>query len=272
MVRFWLFALLVLPLWASDIEWTLRALLDRETFDKNRSFIVGGLFRNPQLYYDEYGVDYPKILTKLKENGLLKLTTQSPRAFRIHIHANDAPIFVTRSVQNALKALGYYYATPVQAEFVDGGYRLVMLMNAESALDPVSFISEIQKYGYRVNEIVRENDTSWRYVIALQYPKLPEAIPLEYDIEVSKGNLQGEYWYAVNRQGGILQFAPIDGGAISPKVALYDASLRLIGLQSLQKSGGVYQLKLDTDVVFVRLSDEHSPAAIKTGIRTVLQQ
>ncbi len=67
-----------------------------------------------------------------------------------------------------LKALGYYYATPVQAEFVDGNYRLVMLMNAESALDPVSFINEIRKYGYRVSEIVRENDTSWRYAAISQ--------------------------------------------------------------------------------------------------------
>ncbi len=106
----------------------------------------------------------------------------------------------------------------------------------------------------------------------LQYPKLPEAIVLEYDVEVSNGNLQGEYWYAVNRQGGILQFAPLDGGTISPKVALYDASLRLVSIQNPQKSGGVYRLKLNTDVVFVRLSDEHSPTAIKTGIRTVLQQ
>lgn len=272
MVRIIIFLIVMLPLSARDIEWTLRALLDSQTFDKNRSFIIGGLFRNPQLYYDEYGVDYTKVLTKLKDNGLLKLSASRPRAFRVHIQANDAPIFVTRSIQNALKSLGYYYATPIQAEFVNNIYRLVILMNAENALDPVSFIAEIKKYGYRVNEIVRENDTSWRYVISLQYPMIPEAIPLEYDIEVSNGNLQGEYWYAVNRQGGVLQFMSLGGNAINPKVALYDASLHLIGLKTLVSSDGAYQIKLNTDVVFVRLSDEHSPTAIKTGIRTVLRQ
>ncbi len=260
-------------LYAQDMESVLRGLLDNKTFEKNRSFIIGGLFRNPQLYRNEYGIDYPKILIRLKENGLLKLSTSSPRAFRIHIEAHDTPIFVTRSVQNALKSLGYYYATPIQAEFIDGYFHLVMLMNAESALDPVSFILELEKYGYRISSIKRTNDITWRYVLVLKYPKIPEAIPLEYDIEVAQGSLKGEYWYATSRQKGVFAFSSLDSRIIYPEVAMYDAALQLISIEKpKQNSDGEYRVTIPSKVVFLRLSDQYTPSNIKTGIRAVLRQ
>ncbi|RAX57788.1 hypothetical protein CCZ01_04900 [Helicobacter monodelphidis] len=255
-----------------DIESVLKRLLEPRVFEKNKTFIMNGIFKRSQLYFNEYGPDYPKILSRLKDNGLLKLSVPSVRAFKIQIEVSDSPIFVTRSVQSALKSLGYYYATPIQAEFVDGRFFLVLLMNAENALDPVSFMQEMQEYGYRLTSLTRENEVLWQYGFKLTSPKIPEALNLEYGVEMSHGNLKGEYWIFLNRRGGILQFSPLHGGKIYPDLAFYDSSLRLISLEKASFKNGVYQQKIPQEVSFVRLSDSHTPSNVKTGLRFVLER
>lgn len=259
---------LSLSLMATEaLQQKVGSLMDARTYQVNKRFIEL-LFRDQESFYQEGRIDFAKVALKLKENGLLKLAFGAPQDLRLSLVTSSSPLLFTKAITSSLHSLGYYYFAPKEAEYSEGIYRLGIEMNTEHAIDPVLFIAELRKHGYRVADVVRHEATRWEYWLELERATILEAERLELDRALEVSRPSGEYWLEVENLAGTLHFSALSWGAkIYPQVALFDASLRLISMHSLERGSTGFSVNIPHGVHFVRLSDSHSPANIKGGIR-----
>ncbi|PAF47025.1 hypothetical protein BKH41_08300 [Helicobacter sp. 12S02232-10] len=248
----------------------IQNLIGSQSYSVNKNFI-DRIFRDKQSFYTDGRIDIKKLVTTLKDNGLLTLKFNEPSELHITFVSQTTPIFLTRSINSALSSMGYSYFAVSKAEYIEGMAKITFSFSTEHALDPAIIIDELAKRGYLFTDIKRNSIFDWEYDIELVEPKLANAreiSPSEEVLEVRE--VSGEYWFSATGSGNITITAKTPYWR--PRIVLYDKNLQIINLISQSTTANKITFSLLDGVRFIMVSDTQNPAIIKNGIQVKFEE
>ncbi|MDO7252943.1 hypothetical protein [Helicobacter cappadocius] len=265
---FFCFFLFVLTLWGDILDDKVQNLIGMQSYNVNKNFI-DRIFKDREKFYSDGRLDIKKVVTTLKDNGLLILKFSEPGDLDITFASQTTPIFLARSINSALSSMGYSYFAVSQAQYEKGMSKITFSFSTEHALDPSIIINELAKRGYIFLDIKRNSITSWEYDIELVDPKLANTKQIEAPQTLQVTEVSGEYWFSVKGQGNMTITA--NTTSWRPRIVLYDKNLQIINLITQSATAKEITLTILEGVSFIMVTDAQNPAIIKNGIKIDFQ-
>lgn len=262
------FAISVWFLHADILDEKVQNLIGMQSYNVNKNFI-DRIFADRESFYSDGRLDIKKVVTKLKDNGLLILKFNEPGDLNITFASQTTPIFLARSVNSALSSMGYSYFAVSQAEYSKGMSKITFSFSTEHALDPSIIINELAKRGYIFLDIKRNSISNWEYDVELVNPKLANTKQLEAPQTLQTTEVSGEYWFSIKGNGNITITA--NNSAWRPRIVLYDKNLQIINLITQSATTKQITLTILDGVSFIMVTDVQNPAIIKNGIQIDFQ-
>lgn len=259
-------------LFASQLQQKVQKLMPANTYQANTKFIQK-IFTNEKAFYKDNDIDVVKILTALKNNGLLTLKLAKPSnvsvTFRLNTikqtDKNPSFTFLAYSASNILSSIGYSYFYVTEATKADNKVTLTYTLNAESNIDPIVMTTNLVKRGYKIIDVNRYSTTHWIYDISLMNSNIMTAKAL------NKGSntltqINGKYWLTFTNIGK-LQITPKDNtDAWYPKILIFDNDMNPLDVIMLTDSKTTYTLDLPTQTRHILITDNYNSNILRNGI------
>ncbi|WP_095294072.1 hypothetical protein [Helicobacter sp. 13S00482-2] len=243
-------------------------LIGIQSYNVNKNFI-NRIFENRDSFYLDGRLDIKKVVTTLKDNGLLILKFNQPGDLNITFASQTTPIFLARSINSALSSMGYSYFAVSQAQYKKGMSKIVFSFSTEHALDPSIIINELAKRGYIFLDIKRNSISDWEYDVELIDPKLANTKEIQAPQTLEVTEVSGEYWFSVKGKGNITIIS--NNNSWRPRIVLYDKNLQIINLITQSATAKEITLTILEGVGFIMVTDAQNPAIIKNGIKVDFQ-
>lgn len=270
----WLYAILYYSIcaYATGLQDKVESFIPKNTYQMNINFIKK-LFGNEKKFYKGNHLDIAKVLTTLKNNGLLQLKLSKPSnisvTFRINFldiqtDSNPSFMFLNYTTNNILTNMGYSYFYVTEAIKRQDKILLTYTLNAESHIDPVVMIDNLIKRGYRIVDIKRNTAIHWIYDISLGNSYIPHANVIVKG-ENTFNQINGKYWFVFNSIG-ILRIIPQDNVEWYPKILMFDSNMNLINaIISVDKQNS-YNLKITKEIQYIMITDNYNASVLRNGI------
>ncbi|PAF42726.1 hypothetical protein BKH45_03560 [Helicobacter sp. 11S03491-1] len=261
---FFCFVLWISFLYGDALDDKVRNLIGTQAYSINENFIKR-IFKDKDSFYSDGRININKLVSTLKDNGLLILKFDKPSDLNITFVSQTTPIFLARSINSALSSMGYSYFAVSQAEYLDGIAKITFSFSTEHALDPSIIIAELSKRGYLFMDIKRNSITNWEYDVELNEPKLANARDIAPSDILDITEVSGEYWFSTQGQGNITITSKTPYWR--PRIVLYDKNLQIINLISQATTTNKITFSLLNGISFMMVTDLQNPAIIKSGIQ-----
>lgn len=257
---------------ATQLQQKVQNLITTNTYRANAKFIQK-IFANEKAFYNSDGVDVMKVLTTLKNNGLLALKLSKPSnvsaTFRINkIKLTDkypSFTFLAYSVSNVLNNIGYSYFYVTEATKDNDKLTLTYTLNAESNIDPMVMSVNLIKRGYKIIDVNRYSATHWIYDISLTDSNIIAAKTLAKGTNTLT-QINGKYWLTFTTLG-TLQITPKDNTeAWYPKILIFDNGMNPLSVILLTDSKTTYTIELPDMARHVLITDNYNASALRNGL------
>ncbi|BEG56422.1 Putative periplasmic protein [Helicobacter sp. NHP21005] len=269
-MRIFFFGAFLCALLSADaLDSKIKNLMDRSFYQINKNFIHR-VFQDRASFYDRGALQIRKVLTTLKENGLLPLKFNHPSLLQVRFVAKTSPLLLLKTVQSVLSSMGYAYFSVLQVQHQANTSSAIFTLNTEYALDPTLAARLFAKYGFDLVDLGRKNVKEWTYAFRVLTPRLAHATPLiptGHALELKE--ISGEYWLDITSPGHLVVFAR--SAEWQPQVSLFDSSLHILKYMAAENPTEKVSLHIGDEVRFVRVSDVNNPLVLKGGIKVLLQ-
>ncbi|RDU62704.1 hypothetical protein CQA53_09115 [Helicobacter didelphidarum] len=259
--------------YSQTLQQKIQTLIPQNTYQTNENFIKK-IFSNEKNFYDNGNLNVSKIISTLKNNGLLSLKLSKPSDISISFRINFAGIqtdslpsfmFLSYATSNLLTSMGYSYFYTSQAKKDHDRISLTYMLNTESNIDPVVVINNLSKRGYRIVNVTRDSPLHWIYDVSLRQSSLVNAdIVKQGESELSKIN--GKYWLTLN-DIGVLNIAPRESGVKwYPKILIFDANMDVIDSVMLTNATDNYKIQITNQAQYIMITDNYNANILRNGI------
>jgi hypothetical protein len=234
------------------------------------SRLLGIVFKNRSSFYSYGSVDSIKVLSALRQNGLLKLALSEPQELTIGFKLDFASFMGIKAISDSLASLGYNYFVIDEAVNNEEGFVLKIEMDTEYAPDPILLNEELRKRGVSVVDISKES-LMWSYALSVDSATLPDALRLSRgDSEVVSRMLKS-YWVEIEDDSQMLLLKSLPGNSWYPKVVFYDSNLNILEVQQKDKESRYEEFSIPEGSKFIKVSDFFGSYNIKNGFDIALK-
>ncbi len=148
----------------SQLTQKIKSFINIDIYDANKEFI-NIVFSPESDFYRGDIVNVVKVVTTLKENGLLKLFFDAPRELNLHFKTNGSPLFFVKLMSDTLRNIGYYRYVTTASNFDGLEFTWSISLKSEYATDPLVLQKELRKIGCKIVDLNRITPTEWSYRI-----------------------------------------------------------------------------------------------------------
>ena len=248
----------------SDLHLKIQSYITEEKYSKNLSYIKI-LFENEKAFYTFGKVDDVKVISKLKESGLLSLFYHEVRELDIAFKSNANPILFVKIISDTLRSMGYYRYITKRSLLDNSEFVYAISFESEYAIDPTLLRKELKKRGCDIEDISKHSMTSWSYKIDLKNAYLDLEKVYANERKKIRGSLY-ENWFDISEISK-LKIEALSGSIWYPYVAFYDKSMHLLKVYKRDKKTYKVTFKLPKDSYYIKISDIYSLKNIKGGLR-----
>ena len=271
MVRFFLAILLLSSLLKADIlEDKIKNLVESDGYNTHKK-LIERIFANRSEFVNDERVNTHKVLSKLKDNGLLKLFFNEPKELRLTFYSNASPILSTTIISNSLKSMGYLYFVTEESEYVPNRFKQTFVLETEHVLDPAIFIGELKKRGGEAYDIRRNSQTHWEYDIDISSGRISDATYLKPENSITTATGVNEYFFELDG-GSFLEIKSKGGNDWHPFVVFFDSHLNIVEILNEESKSLYKNIPLKDGVRYVKISDFFTKSNIKNGFIVKLIQ
>ncbi|PZT48737.1 hypothetical protein B6S12_02525 [Helicobacter valdiviensis] len=255
---------------ANSVTYSIISILGPQEFQRNERFINKVFAKEENFLNGKGEPNLYKISQALKANGLLSLTFGVPKELLVEFEIKENPLVFMNALYEVLRAMGYYYYLIKESQIDEKGYRFILSMNTEYAIDPVILQEKLKEYGYEANLIERKSLQEWKYSFKNVEFKYPKATQLLLNESKFMANLAGEYWYQCEG-GNKLILESANGAKWFPKIVFFDKFMNIIEVEETKESVQKLEVTLPKEVKFIKVSDTFLPINIKNGLNVIMQ-
>lgn len=243
-----------------NLSYKIASFIDQKLYKDNKKFI-DIIFSPESDYYQNERVDVVKVVSTLKENGLLKLYFDKPKELNLHFKTSGTPLFFVKLMSDTLRNIGYYRYVTRASHLNNAEFTWNISLNSEYATDPFILQKELEKVGCKIIDIERRSATEWVYSIDMAAGFL-NIKTLEDQEEVELRRSLYAHWLNVSE---IEELRIISSRRNNwyPYIAYYDSSLHL--LKVIKEDEKVFDLSLDIPkcAKYIKISDIYTLKNIK---------
>lgn len=243
------------------------SLMDKDSFIKKRK-LIEIIFEDKASFYNNEEIDNLKVITKLKDMGLLDLFLNEPAKMYIEFYTEGNPLLSLRVLSESLKSIGYSYFITQKAVNNENGFFWKIYMTTKQAVDPISLANQFEKRGVKLLDISRIDELNWRYDISVLNAKVvTQEVELNSNTKLTKPI--AEYWIDVKNANKIY-IKPSNLDDWYPKIFFLDSNLNSI--QTVIKDEKTEKLTLDIphNSCYMIIGDKYTLANIKRGLDILL--
>lgn len=209
-------------------------------------------------------IDSLKVVSKLKENGLLKLSYKTAQPLRLNFEVSGSPLLSMKIITNVLEKLGYTYYISTKVSKHSLNLSWAILINTQNVLDPISFSRELIKRECKIQRVQRSGELFWQYNIDANSAMLLTASLLKgEENQLKKPN--SPYWLDTR---GItnLKIRARDKDNWYPNITFFDKNL--IAFDAVIKDVETKELliKIPQNARYIKIDDKFLLDNIKRGL------
>ncbi|RDU63135.1 hypothetical protein [Helicobacter sp. MIT 14-3879] len=272
MVRIFIFALLFVIVYAennlSAIDTKVINLIGENSYIRNKSFI-NKLFSSKDSFYKNGNLDIYKVISTLKNNGLLKLKFKAPQEFNAIFIAQTSPIFLLKAINQSLSYMGYSYWLPSEVEYIEDISKIKISLTTEHIIDPLIMLNELAKSGFASINIAQNTQNEWEYNLVLTDSKIPDSTFIANGNSLDISEVTGQYWLEVGAKGR-LEVSTLNNKSFNPKIIFFDRNLNILDVQELSKRSS-FNVSIINNTKFIKIKDSISDVNLKSGINVKLR-
>ena len=264
-LKYYLFCLLCLCVinssFADIVDDKVQEIIGTQSYSQNKGFI-DRIFQNKARFISSGAerVNIALLLKELKDNGLLQLKFPSPLELRARFIAETSPILLNYTLNNVLSSIGYSFFMTSKSAKAKNTSMVEFALITEHSLDPMILIGELQRRGFRLNDVKKISINEWEYYISATNPQLFNAKPISVGNALTMREVSGQYWLNTISKGTLN--ISVNGKWI-PRVVCYDRNLEIINLVISKTPQSRLTLKIDNKTAFVMITDAQNPTTIK---------
>jgi len=242
-------------------------MISKDSFRKHRS-LIKKIFQNESKFYNGNKLKIFEILTKLKNNGILKVFLNKPHSIQISFRGSGNPIFFMKLVSDSLQDLGYFKYRILEATRDKQGFLWKIEFISDYILDPTLLYSSLAKKNTKIIEIERKALFEWNFVIDTKNARLN--IPkLQKDKRTFFKTPVFDYWVDISN-GSKLKFSSA-GNKWHPYISFYNRNLTLIKVFQQDEKTVNLNLDIPKNSKYIRITDIYLLNNIKNGLRITLK-
>lgn len=249
----------------SDVlDSTILNIVGENTYNRNKSFI-NKIFKNEPSFYKNGNLNIYKVISLLKDNGLLRFKFDKPQEFSAKFIAKTSPIFLLKSINRSLSYMGYSYFATSEASYENDISIIKISLLTEHIIDPIALLDELSKSGFFGINIKLNSPLEWEYTLSLVDSKIPDARFLSRGNSLDLNDVSGEYWLELSDSKGRLRITKYNNASFNPKIVFFDKNLNVLDVVLLSNRN-VANIDVVNDCKFVQVSDYISSHNLGNGI------
>jgi len=274
MVKIFLFlSVFIFTTYAQDIEILsqedsviekIKTYLDKDIYEENSKFIDIIFSPRGNFYKADRSVDVVKVISTLKENGLLKLHFKTPKELIIDFKTTGKAQFFVKLISDSLRNMGYYRYVIKYANLTQNEFSWSISLKSEYAIDPLVLQKELANNGCKIIDIKREDVAHWSYSVDMSGGFLNIPV-LQDSVEFRLKRSLDAHWLDVSNIQSISITSSIRNHWY-PYIAYYDESLNLIKVIKRDKRLRRAKLKIPKSVKYIKISDIYTLKNLKDDI------
>ena len=249
----------------------IKSFVDSEVYDENSEFIKI-IFSPESDFYENKRVNAVKVVSTLKENGLLKLFFAKPQELNLHFKTAGSSLFFVKLMSDTLRNIGYYRYVTTASNLNSSEFTWSISLTSEYATDPVVLQKELAIQGCKIVDIHRNSSNDWTYVVDMQAGQLNVAVLKNKTTIKLKRSLYA-HWLNSSKVKNLRITSSVRNNWY-PYIAYYDKSLHLLKVIKRDEKHSSINLKIPKCAKYIKISDIYTLKNIKdnltlypTGIR-----
>jgi len=241
----------------------IKTFLDASVYRENKGYIEI-LFSPKSDYFTQDRVDAVKIVTTLKNNGLLNLFFKKPRELRLRFKTSGPPLLFVKIMGDTLRNIGYYRYVTQESHLDSSEFTWSISLVSEYATDPLILQKELQKNGCSIVDLQRNSMTDWTYTLDMRDGHL-NLDSLKAGQEMALKKSLSAYWLNVS-EVKTLQIQSSKSNDWYPYIAYYDSSLHLLEVVKKNEKTSKIILELPKYAEYIKISDMYTLKNIKDSL------
>lgn len=233
--------------------------------------LIKVLFRDSNSFYRKIdgNVDSLKVLKVLEDNGLLELFYKNPISLKVKFITRKNPLIFMKVIRESLEAIGYNYFLTTRATKSEDKFTWIINLKTKHLIDPVLFSKELEKRGCEIEDIEKEDVSSWIYQINSDNAKLSaKNIDLGRTVKLLKP-IEPYLIYANSAKTVKIKTSFSDHWY--PSVVFLDDALHVISQTKINQRKYVVKLEIPPGCTYIRIGDMYTLDNIKHGLSIYLQ-
>ena len=241
----------------------IKSFVDEEVYEKNSEFI-NIIFSPESDFYENERVNVVKVVSTLKENGLLKLFFQKPQEMHLHFKTAGSSLFFVKLMSDTLRNIGYYRYVTTASNLDSSEFTWSISLTSEYATDPEILQKELAKQGCRIIDINRNLSNDWTYIIDMQRGFLNVPV-LKNSKSVKLKRSLYAHWLNSSKIKNLRISSSVRNNWY-PYIAYYDKSLHLLKVIKRDEKHETINLKIPKQAKYIKISDIYTLKNIKDNL------
>jgi len=241
----------------------IKSFVDLDVYDKNSEFIKI-IFSPESDFYENERVNAVKVVSTLKDNGLLKLFFKKPQELNLHFKTSGSSVFFVKLMSDTLRNIGYYRYVTTASNLNPSEFTWSISLTSEYATDPVILQRELAKRGCKIIDIHRNLSNDWTYVVDMQGGFLNVAT-LKNGKEVKLKRSLYAHWLNSSKIKNLRIRSSVRNNWY-PYIAYYDKSLHLLKVIKRDEKYRDINLKIPKCAKYIKISDRYTLKNIKDNL------
>jgi len=238
----------------------IKSFIDLDVYDKNRKFIEI-IFSPKSKYYANERVNVVKVISTLKDNGLLNLYFKKPKELNIHFKTSGSPLFFVKLMSDSLRNIGYYRYVTTASNLNNAEFTWSISLMSEYATDPQILQKELLKSGCKIVNIERNSPTDWVYTVDMVSGYL-NIQTLEAEKEVKLKRSLYAHWLNSSKIKE-LRITSSSRNNWYPYIAYYDRKLHLLKVIKQDDKCKDMFLNIPKCAKYIKISDIYTLKNVK---------
>jgi len=231
---------------------------------KNNKGYIKIIFSPVSDFYEKDKIDVVKVVSTLKENGLLKLFFKKPKSLDLDFITSGSPIFFVKIMMDSLRNIGYYRYVTVASTLNNSEFTWDINLVSEYATDPLVLDKELKKSGCDISDIKRLSPTQWTYVINMSHAFL-NVEKLQNAQKIKLRRSLYPHWLNISKIKS-LSIISSQRNRWYPYIVYYDNSLHPLKIIKKNVKTKYIKMNMPKNAVYVKISDTYSLKNVRDSL------
>ena len=247
----------------------VQSIVGYQSYKTNKS-LINYIIQDKKSFYKNGKANYFQIVSRLKDNGLLKLELGALTYIDVSFNIRNSTFKTITIIKDILKSAGHYYYFTKSLDKKDNTSHWTINLKTEVAIDPLILSKRLALANIEILNIKREGK-NWTYDIDAKKSFIYKSKDLVLNENTFIKTTAKPYFIKVLKGKSIL-FESKRVNKWHPNVVFYDKDLNIIEIFKKNEKYQTLSLDIPLNTKYIKINDYYTLANIKKGLFVTIKE